>query len=148
MKLALFFFVLGLAAGAYGMYEYQKSQGVAPSPVPAETKVDQKLTDWHLTKTDIENDLSKTGEVVRTKAAIAGAKIADARIHAEIKAKYVLDRDLYGDSSISISVTNGAVALSGTVVSEDLIAKAVSLAMDTDGVTVVTAKLLVHPKSS
>jgi hypothetical protein len=148
MKVALFFFILGLAVGGYGMYRYQESQGVPPSAAPAKEKLDQKLVDWHLTKNDIQADLDKTGSVVRTKAAQAGSKIADARIHAVIKAKYVLDRDLYGDSNISISVDNGAVSLTGSVPSEDEISKAVGLAMDTDGVTVVTAKLTVKPKST
>jgi hypothetical protein len=144
MKTALFFFILGLAVGGYAMYHYDQTQGLHPSLARADEKIDQKLVDWHLTKDDIKADLAKTGEVVRTKTAEAGSKITDARIHTVIKAKYVLDRDLSA-VDIEVAVTAGSVALTGTVPSEELIGKAVELAMDTDGVTAVSAHLAVKP---
>lgn len=144
MKTALFFFILGLAVGGYAMYHYDQTQGLHPSLAPAGDKIDQKLVDWHLTKEDIKADLAKTGDVVRTKAAQAGSKMTDARIHTVIKAKYVLDRDLSA-VDIDVAVTAGSVALTGTVPSEELIGKAVELAMDTDGVTTVSARLAVKP---
>jgi hypothetical protein len=147
MKGAFFFFIIGFGLGCYAMYKYDQSQPPPSTAAQAQEKFDQKLSDWHLTKPDIENDLSKTGEVVRTKAAQAGSRIEDARIHAVIKSKYVLDRDLYGQS-ITITVTSGAVALTGSVTDEAFISKAVALAMDTDGVTVVKARLAVQPKAS
>ena len=142
MKGSIFFFIIGFGLGCYAMYKYDQSQ---PSTSPVAT-VDQKLNDWHLTKQDIESDLSKTGEVVRTKASQAGSKIEDARIHAVIKSKYILDRDLYGQG-ITVTVTSGSVVLTGAVSDEAYIGKAVELAMDTDGVTVVKAHLTVKPKT-
>lgn len=145
MKGSIFFFIIGFGLGCYAMYKYDQSQPQASPASAAANTVDQKLSDWHLTKPDIEADLSKTGEVVRTKAAQAGSKIEDARIHAVIKSKYILDRDLYGQG-ISITVTGGSVLLEGSVSDESYISKAVELAMDTDGVTVVKARLAVKPK--
>jgi osmotically-inducible protein OsmY len=108
-------------------------------------KINEKLTEWHLTPDDIKNDLAKTGQVVRTKAQAVGGEISDARIVTVIKAKYVLDHDL---SAIDISVDSqdGAVALGGTVASPELIGKAVVLALDTDGVRGVTSKISVATK--
>lgn len=144
MKTAFFFFILGLAVGGYAMYHYDETQGVHVSMAPAQEKIDQKLVDWHLTKADIQADLAKTGEVVRTKAAQAGSTMTDARIHTVIKAKYVLDRDLSA-RDIDVTVTQGAVSLTGAVASEEQLGRAVGLAMDTDGVTTVSARLTLKP---
>ena len=144
MKTALFFFIIGLAVGGYAMYRYDQSQGLNPSMAPAREKIDQKLIDWHLTNDDIKADLAKTGQVVRTKAAQAGGVMSDARIHTVIKAKYVLDRDLSA-TDIDVSVDHGSVILNGTVASETLVGEAVALAMDTDGVTTVSARLTIKP---
>jgi osmotically-inducible protein OsmY len=83
--------------------------------------------------------------VVRSKAAVAGEKITDARILTVIKAKYVLDRDL---SAIDINVDckDGDVVLNGTVASADLIGRAAVLALDTNGVRNVTSRLTVAVK--
>ena len=62
-----------------------------------------------------------------------------------IKAKYVLDKDLSNASKIDINVRGGAVLITGTVKSERLIGRAIELAMDTDGVGAVSARLSVVP---
>jgi len=61
-----------------------------------------------------------------------------------IKSKYVLDRDLSA-VDIHVDARGGDVALVGTVASETLIGRAVALALDTDGVTHVAARLKVSP---
>jgi osmotically-inducible protein OsmY len=71
---------------------------------------------------------------------VAGQAIGDAAIVGEIKAKYVMDKDLSA-RDIHVDCTDGYVTLSGTVASPDLIGKAVVLALDTHGVRNVTAKL-------
>ena len=149
MKTAFIFFLLGAIAGAFALNAYNQREAGRSSPTaePATSLADKakngatqardaiadKLVEWHLTSDDIRQDLARTGQVVRSKAAIAGEKIADARIVTVIKSKYVLDRDL---SAIDINVDckDGEVTLRGTVASAGLIGRAIGLALDTHGV--------------
>jgi osmotically-inducible protein OsmY len=107
--------------------------------------VADKLEAWKLTPENIKDDLAKTGGVVRSKAIAAGERIADARVTAVVKAKYVLDADL---SAIDIGVEckDGEVTLTGTVASPGLIGRAIALALDTNGVRHVVSKLAVQPR--
>ena len=164
MRGAIIFFLLGAIAGAFALNYYNQREarrtvaGVEPPPASAsladktreaasdaKDSLSTKLQDWHLTSDDIKRDLARTGEVVRSKAAVAGEKITDARIQTVIKAKYVLDRDL---SAIDINVDckDGDVVLNGTVASTDLIGRAAVLALDTNGVRNVTSRLTVAVK--
>lgn len=175
MKTAIFIFLVGAAAGAFGFYYFQEQRtAAAAKPAPAEVKpaaepahanpslserareeakaakaaIATKLTDWHLTPDEIGNDIARTGEVVRTKAQAVGESIAgatsNARIVTTIKTKYALEKELSA-RAIEVECDNGQVTLRGTAASHALIAKAVALALDTDGVTQVTAKLTVVP---
>lgn len=159
MRGALIFFLLGAIAGAFALNYYNQREarrGVEPPTASladktrdaasdAKDTISTKLQDWHLTSDDIKRDLAKTGEVVRSKAAVAGEKITDARIVTVIKSKYVLDRDL---SAIDINVDckDGDVVLNGTVASAELIGRAAVLALDTNGVRNVTSRLTVGVK--
>jgi osmotically-inducible protein OsmY len=159
----LFVLILGIAIGAAAYYYYEQrpktfseragqfsdsarsSANHAADQARAaagqlSTGLSEKLREWHLTSDDIRADLAKTGEVVRENAARAKVKVADARIVATIKAKFVLEKDLSA-SAIAVDSTDGDVTLTGTVASEALIGKAVALALDTDGVQHVKAKL-------
>ena len=175
MKTAIFIFLVGAAAGAFGFYYFQEQRTTAAAkPASAEVKptaepahanpslserareeakvakdaIATKLADWHLTPDDISNDIARTGEVVRTKAQDVGNSIAgatsNARIVTTIKTKYTLEKELSA-RAIEVECDNGQVTLRGTATSHALIAKAVALALDTDGVTQVTAKLTVVP---
>lgn len=119
--------------------------------VSAKDAVAEKLEQWHLSGSDIKQDLEKTGEVVRTKAKSAGSSIAsatsNARLVAVINAKYTLDKDLSA-RAIDVSADAGHVVLRGTVASEALIGKAVALALDTDGVLEVKSLLTVQPPAT
>ena len=100
---------------------------------------------WHKLRTeDITNELAGTGRVIREKARAAGQAIADAttdaRITAAIKARLVGDSGL-ASLSISVNTTEGVVTLSGSVSSVEQIGKAVSIAMEVDGVTKVISTL-------
>jgi hyperosmotically inducible periplasmic protein len=162
MKTAFIFFLLGAIAGAFALNYYNEREAgrsSAAHPEPSASLKDKakdaasqagdaiagKLEDWHLTPDDIKRDLARTGEIVRSKAAVAGEKIADARIVTVIKSKYVLDRDL---SAIDINVDckDGDVTLHGRVASPDLIGRATALSLDTDGVHNVVSKLTVVAK--
>ncbi len=160
-------FLLGALAGAYGFYVYEQPSATAAASSAASQarsaadeagaktrdaagrmtdSISEKLRDWHLTADDIKGDLAKTGQVVRSKTAVVGERIGDARIVAMVKAKYVLDRDLSA-LDINVDCQDGEVGLRGTVATPDLIGKAVALALDTDGVHNVVSKLKVRPRS-
>jgi osmotically-inducible protein OsmY len=168
---ALFFFVIGAIAGAYAFSYFQdKDTAHATAPhttetaVPAETAspslsqkaaasahsakeaVAEKLAQWHLTPEEVRADLDHTGQVVRTKAREIGtnlsAKTSNARIVTVIKAKYTLDNELSA-RAIEVDCDAGVVTLKGAVANPALIAKAVGLALDTEGVSKVTSLLTV-----
>jgi len=178
MKKALFLFLIGAAAGAFGYY-YLQEKRLAPAPTskPAEAKaadkpapaspslserardeakavkdtVTTKLADWHLTPDEIGAELQRTGQVVRTKAQTTGESIAsataNARIVTVIKTKYALDKELSA-RAIAIDCDNGQVTLTGNVASTALIAKAVGIALDTEGVSHVKSLLTVAPEKN
>lgn len=163
----LFVLLVGIAIGAAGMY-YYLGQPRTPGPTAVESDpslsardatdraiartravasdmsdaLSEKMKEWKLTPADIRADLSRGGEIARQKTAVARERVADVRIIAMIKAKFVLDRDL-SVTSIDVSSNDGKVVLTGTVASEALIGKAVAHALDTDGVQNVNAKLTV-----
>jgi len=151
--------VLGLIVGAAVVWFYltyhgtprmqtaqDKVEGAAKS---ARDAVQQQLRALDLRPDDIKAELARTGQVVRRKAEEAGHAIADAtadaRITTAIKAKLVTSRDLSA-LDISVNTTAGVVTLSGHVSSPDDIAKAMLLAMQTDGVREVISTLQVKAK--
>jgi hyperosmotically inducible protein len=124
---SLLIFLFGAVAGIVGYSLYQERGA------PRLNSDGRARTEWQ-----------QTGDTVKAKALKAGEKIGDAGITALIKAKYVLDRDLSA-SSITVETKDGDVLLTGTVTSRDLAGRAKALALDTDGVRNVTAKLEVRP---
>jgi osmotically-inducible protein OsmY len=172
MKNAIIFFLLGTITGVCSLMLYERREGASNSGREvgdtsfsararssisdaadktseaagrAKDSAEDKLREWHLTADEIKNDLAKTGEVVRSKARAAGEAISDARVLAVIKSKYVLDRDLSA-WDISVEANDGNVTLTGKIASPELLGRAVRLALETDGVRLVTAKLVVTPK--
>ncbi|MCM2265463.1 MAG: BON domain-containing protein [Desulfuromonadales bacterium] len=93
---------------------------------------------------DIQKELAEKGNVVRRKAReVGGAAVDathDARVTTVIKAKLAADSDLSA-ISISVATTAGRVTLSGTVTSPELIGKAMTLALETDGVREVVSTI-------
>jgi len=93
---------------------------------------------------DIQKELAEKGSVARRKAREIGEAAADAtldaRVTAMIKAKLAADADLSA-ISISVATTAGRVTLSGTVTSPELIGKAMTLALETDGVRDVVSTI-------
>lgn len=170
----LFLFLLGIAAGAAGYHYYHKpacpalnptpaveKSAEAPQPAPAadnrsftdkvrdgaaaaKESISHKLVEWHLTPAEINQELEKTGRVVRTKAASAGQTISNARVAAVIKGKYALHDDLSA-RTINVDAEAGKVTLRGTAKSPELIARAIALALETEGVTSVDSQLTVAP---
>ena len=97
----------------------------------------------------IKDELARTGKVIREKAGQTGDALADAaantRSTATIKAK-LLNESILASLSIHVDTTDGVVTLSGTVPSHEAIAKAMELALETDGVKKVVSTLQVKSK--
>jgi len=96
----------------------------------------------------IKDELARTGQVIREKARQAGAVVADAtanaRTTAAIKAKLIRESNLAA-LKINVDTTDGVVTLSGTVNSTEEIAKAMNIALETEGVNKVVSTLQVKP---
>jgi len=153
MKTVFFLLVLGVIATAFGWHYYQHNQKPTLSERAAvlaertrvaaeEAKgvVSAKAREWNLTPDHIREELKKTGQVVRSRAIVAGEKMDDARIIAVIKGKYVVEEKL-SSFDISVDCDDGTVKLSGWVNSPGQIGRAVELALQTNGVHHVVSEL-------
>lgn len=120
---------------------YEKTKEAA---VDAKDAFAAKLEEWNLTPSDIKADLQKSGRVVRDKTVAAGEKVGgaldNARIVTVINGKYVADSDLSA-LKINVDASEGVVTLKGTVASLELIGRAMTLALDTNGVAQVVSLL-------
>jgi osmotically-inducible protein OsmY len=147
---------LGIAAVWYFNHNKNNSQfatagqEIKSTAQNAGNALSDKLHSWNLDRDHITNELAKTGRVIRDKANSAGQALKDAtldgRVTAAIKAKYVKDSDLSA-WDIHVSTTDGVVTISGTVSSPELIGKAMTEALETDGARQVISTLQVKPKS-
>jgi osmotically-inducible protein OsmY len=108
-----------------------------------------KLETLGLRPDQIRDEMARSGKIVRRKAQDIAGQVADAtadaRMVAAIKAKYAADPDL-SVWSISVSCHEGHVALSGSVPNFEGVGKAVTLALEADGVQDVTSTLAIKPK--
>lgn len=160
--------VLGIVLGAVGYWFIQKKAAEHPeaqaryeqSAERLKTNAEnaaQNLSDAMRAKLDtldlrgdqVKDELARTGQIFRRKAADIGGQAADAasdaRAVTEIKAKYAQDPTLSA-WDISVTCNQGHVKLSGTVSSPDDIGRAEALALDADGVRDATSTLTVKPK--
>ncbi len=137
-------FLIGLALGGYAMHLYDQREfggsAVAGGTEPVGDRLAAKIAQWHLRPEDLRADAARGGAIVRSNAQVVGDEFSDARIVVVIKAKYTLDHDLSA-RDIRVACRDGAVALSGSVDSPELVGRAVALALDTSGVRTVTARL-------
>ena len=150
---ALWYFTIGQTTPAIQKAEEQvavKAEKAFESLQGAGEKAKQALTAklevLDLRSEDIRKELSEQGRVVRRKAREIGSAAADAtldaRVTATIKAMLATDAEL-SVLSISVATTDGRVTLSGTVASPELIGKAMTLALETDGVREVVSTIQV-----
>src|SRR5436190_5995916 len=157
MKRVFIGFVLGLGVGVWGYWYFQQEQN-QQRVIAAETSVvasAEKVTGAIQEKVkeirteDIKRELEHSGIVVREKARQAGSALSDAalnaRITAAIKAKLFAQPGVSA-MNINVDTTDGLVTLSGNVSSHEEIAKAVKLAMETDGVQKVISTLQLKGK--
>ncbi len=156
MKTLLLGFVLGLAVGAFAVWYYQGESSKGPlhqsqsSITGAADRVKTTVDKVSEIRTDdIKRELERAGMVVREKVTKAGEAIsdatADARTTATIKGK-LLKEPALSSLGISVDTTDGLVTLSGTVPSHEELAKAVRIALETEGVKKVVSTLQVRPK--
>ena len=108
-----------------------------------------KMETLDLTPELVQEELLRTGQIVRRRAREIAGQVADlssdAFITSAIKTKFAADPEL-SVWRISVSTDAGRVTLEGAVSAPEQIAKAVALAMETENVRDVTAKLKVEPK--
>jgi hypothetical protein len=150
MKKLLFGFLVGILVGAWGYAAVQKtsSRRNAAAPKGGFTQDASRLF-RDVRVDEVRQELERTGLVIRQKAAQIGSAIveatADARITGAIKARLLSEP---GVSSIGIDVntTGGVVTLAGGVASHDEVAKAMRIALDTEGVIKVISTLQVRQK--
>lgn len=156
MKRMLFCFLLGLGTGAGG-YWYLQQDAAKAHLAQAQSEVvtnaqkfaaamKAKMSDW--SAEGVYEEMARSSMVVREKAKAAGQSVAgaaaNARITATVKAKLVAEPGLSA-FSINVDTTDGFVTLSGKVDSPDHVARAVKLALDTDGVHKVVSTLQIAP---
>jgi hyperosmotically inducible protein len=156
MKRFILGFLVGLLLGVGGYWYLREVrqedpvQAAKTGVVAGTEKVKQTIQDAvsEINLEDIKAELARGGLVVREKAKRAGAAVADAatnaRITATIKTKLLTEPGLSG-LSINVDTTDGFVTLSGTVSSADQVARAVRIALDTEGVYKVASTLQVKP---
>jgi osmotically-inducible protein OsmY len=154
MKRMLFGFLLGLGVGVGGYWYLQQDAGkaqlaqakshVVTNAQKVASSIRDTITDWSVD--GIREEMTRSSMVVREKAKAAGQSIAgaaaNARVTAAIKTKLVAEPGLPA-FNINVDTTDGLVTLSGKVGSHEQIAKAVKLALETDGVHKVVSTLQV-----
>ena len=157
MKRILFGFLVGVAAGAGGYWYFQQGGGrtelerartaVSTEAARARESVREKIHD--LSFTNIADELSHGGTVIREKARSTGQNLADAaantRITASIKTHLLTEPGLSA-FGINVDTTDGIVTLSGKVNTPAQVGQAVKLALETDGVRKVISTLQVGGK--
>ena len=155
MKRMFFSFLFGVTAGAGGYWYSQQEAGkaqieraraqVVSNAHQVASSIKDKLNE--ISVEDIKEELARTGTVIREKAKAAGESIAgatsNARITATIKTKLIGEPGL-SSFNINVDTTDGLVTLSGKVDSHEQVARAVKLALETDGVHKVVSTLQVN----
>jgi osmotically-inducible protein OsmY len=156
MKRMLFCFLLGLGTGAGGYWYLQQDAGkahlaqarlqVVTNAQRVASTISDTITGWSVD--DIREEMARSSMVVREKAKAAGQSIvgatANARVTAAIKTKLVAEPGLPA-FNINVDTTDGLVTLSGKVTSHEQIARAVKLALETEGVHKVVSTMQVAP---
>ncbi len=166
MKSSINGFVIGLLlGGGLGWFASQQWQ----KPSPAKERIQQESTRavdaageafsrtgeaikakaeaLGLTTDQIKEELASTGRVVRRQSRELAEKTADATVDAAIttavKTRLAADEEL-SVWSIGVKTDAAHVTLDGEVDSEEQIARAMTLALETDGVVRVTAHLKIR----
>ena len=124
---AMLALLVGLVLGGAGVWLFLTYRN---DPI-----VQSNLRALHLSSGEVQDELARTGQIVRRAARDVGKVVADAtadaRITAAIKARFLADKHL-SVPRISVNCTEGRVTLSGTVSSMEDISRAMLIAMEAD----------------
>jgi hyperosmotically inducible protein len=143
-------FTLGVLVGICGIWYFAQNRHESRPSLTQEGTADRNLPPAKpaIDTDKIKDEMARTGQVIREKAKEAGAAVADAtanaRTTAAIKAKLLKEERLTA-LKIDVDTNDGVVTLSGTVSSFEDVARAMNLAMETDGVHRVISTLQVKP---
>ena len=141
MKKFLIGFLLGWIAGAVLLWYFQRAKTKSELD---EARDRVTYAAWKAGKSikefvdEIKVELSRSGQVVREKSAVVGNSVSATTITAAVKGKLLTESGLRG---VSVETTEGVVTLTGSVASHEDIARAMKLALETDGVTKVVYKI-------
>jgi len=152
MKKLLFGFIVGVLVGAWGYWTVQKTSTRRNAGAPGRGFAQDAGRIFRDVRVeDVRQELERTGLVIRQKVAQIGTAIAegtaDARTTGAIKARLMSEP---GVSSMGIDVTTagGVVTLAGVVGSHEEVAKAMRIALDTEGVQKVISTLQVRQRKA
>lgn len=109
-----------------------------------------RMTEWRLSKTDIEADVMADRPVVRTRSdvvATSTGKVDDDTLEKAIKGRLQSDSSLANLKFDVNANKKGEVELEGKAQTTDQIAQAMAIALDNDGVTKVTSKVKLDPNA-
>lgn len=109
-----------------------------------------RMTEWRLSKTDIESDVMAGKPVVRTRSdvvATSTGKVDDDTLEKAIKGRLQSDSSLANLKFDVNANKKGEVELEGKAQNTDQIAQAMAIALDNDGVTQVTSKIKIDPNA-
>lgn len=107
-----------------------------------------RMTQWKLNADDIQSDLIAHREIVRTKDTAAGAPTGNADksvLESLVKSRLEADSAIASLKLSADADKDGAVKLTGKARSADEVGRAITLALDTEGVTKVTSKIKLDP---
>jgi hyperosmotically inducible protein len=112
----------------------------------AEESAEKMVEAMALGAEELKKEMAEKGKIIRKKAEKVGEEVAqqieDSVITSKIKAKYAASAELSA-FDISVDTSQGVVNLTGTVDSYESIAKAIEMALDTEGVKEVDTLLQV-----
>jgi hypothetical protein len=108
--------------------------------------ISARMTEWKLSASDIEADVTANRPVVRTRTdAVTTGKIDKGTLEKAIKGRLNADSQL-ADLKFDVNAnTKGEVELEGKARTTDQIAHAMAVALDNDNVTKVTSKIKLDP---
>jgi len=141
MKKILFSFLLGAVAGG-AVYWYFQRENTKSHLNAARDRVTYAA--WKAGKSikefvdEIKVELARSGQVVRETSVSVSKGVSAATITATVKSKLLMESGLRG---VGVETTEGVVTLTGSVASHEDIARAMKLALETDGVTRVVSKI-------
>jgi osmotically-inducible protein OsmY len=141
VKKVLISFLLGAIAGAALLWYLQRARTKSQLD---EARDRVTYAAWKAGKSikefveEIKVELARSGQVVREKSTAVSNTVSAATVTAAVKGKLLTESGLRG---VGVETTDGVVTLTGSVASHEDIARAMKIALETDGVTRVISKI-------